>query len=176
MSEKLDHHLGEDLAAMAEGGASLPEAKKLELERHIEGCAACKTAIASAKLVLDAVDAVRPPDPSTSFDHALFARLDAIDRRAASPGFWERVRELFTLPKLGAAVAAVAVLVLGLVFYDPDIDQVAPEKLLTRDVAENLDGLAFAEDLEVLQELDVVEDLDVLEDLEVIEMIDGEAG
>lgn len=173
MSDVLDHHLGEDLAAMADGGRSLQDARKLELERHVEDCAVCRTAIASAKLVLETVDATRPLEPSKSFDSALFAKLDALDQQSRV-SIWDRLRELFTLPKIGVAMAAAAALVLAVVFFEQD--RRSPEQFLTADVAQNLEGLAVAEDLDLYRDLELVENLDVLDDLDAINAMDGEAG
>ena len=169
MSEGLDHHLGEDLAAMADGGRGLAAERRLELERHVEGCAACRTALASAKLVLKTVDAARVElDPSKRFDAALFARLDAVDRASRRPRVW------FALPRIGLAFAAAAAVVLAVVFFEQDAR--SPEQFLTVEVAQNLEGMAVAEELDLYRDLEVVENLDVLDDLEAIEAIDGEAG
>jgi hypothetical protein len=174
MSDAGDHHLGEDLAAMADGGRDLSPEKKLELERHIESCAICKAAISQARLVLKTVDVVRrAPEPSSSFDASLFSRLDAVDREVRG-SIWEKIRELFTLPKIGVAVAAAAALILGIVFFEQD--RRSPEDLLTPELAQNLEGFMIADELELYQDLELAENFDVLEDLEAIEAMDGEQG
>src|SRR5688572_4286094 len=104
MTEKMEHHLGEDLAAMADEGRGLAPLRREELAKHVSDCAECRAALRSAKLVLEAVEADRPPEPSPAFDRALFARLDALDREAPRATLLQRLAELFTFPRLGAAV------------------------------------------------------------------------
>src|SRR6185503_13566005 len=133
-----EHHLDEDLAAMADDGRGLSRERKAELERHVADCAHCRAALASARLVLSTVDAQKPLEPSEAFNRALFARLDALDQ-AGKKTFSERLRELFTLPRVGIAMAAAASIAVAVVVYRPSDDvAVAP----TSDVEE----LAIADD------------------------------
>lgn len=166
MSDTFDHHLGEELAAYADG-----QPLSAELEHHLTTCSDCQAALASARWVLKTVDANKPPLPSPGFDAAMFARLEAIDRAESAP-WLERLRAFFTLPKLGLVAAAAAVVVL-LVFAGGGS---SPEHLLTPDVAQNLDSFALAEDLDLYRDLELAENLDELDDLEAIEAMDALEG
>lgn len=163
MSDVFDHHLGEELAAHADGRPLSPE-----LEQHVTTCSECQAAVRSARWVLKTVDAHKPPLPSPGFDAALFARLDAIDRAERVP-WLERLRAFFSLPKLGLIAAVAACAVLLLVFNER-------EPALTPELAQNLDSFAIVEDLELYQDFEVAENLDVLDDLEAIAAIDDGGG
>jgi putative zinc finger protein len=178
MIERAEHHLGEDLMAMADGGADLPAARKAELEAHVASCPECQEALASARAVLRAIDAAEQPDVSASFDRALFARLDSIDaadrKTAVSPrSFIERIRAFFTLPRIGIAVAATAGLVIAVFF---SIDRQPIDTPTAVEFAQNLEGLRVADNLDLYRNLDVVENLDVLDDLETIQAMEEEPG
>lgn len=180
MNQGFDHHFGEDLAAMADEGRGLSADRRDDLLRHAADCEECRAALASAKLVLSAVGQVREPEPSSAFDGQLFSRIDALDREArnalAQPGFWDRVKELFTLPRVGALVATAAGVAAFVILGAPDrtgpgpndnpLAQVPPE------VAREIDGLAMAEDLDLYRDLDIADELELLEDLEAIEAIE----
>ncbi|MCK6549680.1 zf-HC2 domain-containing protein, partial [Myxococcota bacterium] len=119
MSHEHDVHVGEDLAALADGGEGLTPERRRALEAHVATCAACASALASAQLVLRTIDDVlTPPEPSQAFDARLFQALDEVDRRLArearAPSLFERLAAVFTVPRLAAiagAAAAVAVAV-----------------------------------------------------------------
>jgi hypothetical protein len=169
----LDHHLGEDLLAMAEGGAGLSPARKVDLEAHLATCAECQAAIASAKLVLRVVDAHPVDEPSPAFDRALFARLDEIDRRVP---FLQRVKDFFTVPKIGfafAAGAAAAALAVAVIYVD---NRHPNDSAMTVELAMNLEGLRVAENLDLYKNLEVIENLDVLDDLDAIQALEEEPG
>jgi hypothetical protein len=173
MTGNLDHHLGENLALVVEGGSGLDPARKAEIDQHVAGCPSCQAAIASAAAVFETVGKRSLPEPSAGFDRALFARLDAIDRQQGGSLF-ERVRALFTLPRVAFAAAAIAVII-GVIIVRPRPKDTFPSVPI--ELAQNLEGLRVAEDLDLLRDLDVVENLDVLDDLDVIRsMEDGEAG
>lgn len=169
MSEH-DHHLGEDLAAVAEGGGTA------EQQAHVATCTECQMAVRSAKLVFAAVAQVEAPVLSDSFDRAMSARLDAIDaleKRLPQESSWlDRWREFFTLPKLGFAVAGVAIVLFAVMFFFEE-GRRSPEQLLTAELAQNLDELALIEDIELYENLEIVEDLDVIEDLGDLEALEA---
>jgi anti-sigma factor RsiW len=166
-----NEHLGEALFALAADDPELAPADRAALEAHAAGCPDCAAALAEARQVWAALDAPAL-EPSAGFDRALFAELDAIDREAAGPGWWARLAEWLSPPRLalgGAlAVAAIgAVVVLG-----PRVRDEAPPEL---ELARQLETLEVAEDLDLLIDLELAENLDVLEDLDVIEGLE-EAG
>jgi hypothetical protein len=166
-----DHHLGEDLALVAEGGGTP------ELREHAGGCAACQAAIVSTQMIYAAVAKIAPPDPSASFDAAMRGRLDAIDALESVRGpqtlsLFERLGELFTLPRLGFAVAGVALVLISVMFFFEE-GRREPEQLLTAELVENIDELAFVEDFELYESLEIVEDLDVIEDLGDLEALEA---
>jgi anti-sigma factor RsiW len=74
------HHLGEDLAAMADGGTGLDPLKTAELEAHITDCAACRSALAETRRIFSALSSTPTLEPSSGFDRGLFAKIEAIDR------------------------------------------------------------------------------------------------
>jgi hypothetical protein len=173
-----DHHLGEDLAAMADGGRGLEAARFEALSKHVAACRECQTAIAAARTVLEVIEKREEQAPSPAFDRAMFARLDAIDRE--QPGLLARVRQLLsTGPRLGFAMAAAtAAVVLVAVFTRAPAPDADPAVLASApaEIVADPDALAVAEELDLFRDYDVIEDLDVLEDLEVIEAMDGEQG
>lgn len=192
-----EHHLGEDLAAMAEGGTSLDADRRAELQRHVATCDACKSAIAGCRLVFRAMAETPRVEPSNLFDERLFARLDAIDRggsSAASEGAFRptlgalvhRVAAFFTLPRVGLAAAAATLGVVFLLSVQPKIERTVPDPVMhevARDLAtdptslELAEHLELAENLELLRDYEIIEDLDALEELDLIEgMDDAEAG
>lgn len=160
-----EHHLGEDLLAMAEGGASLSLARREELQLHLDSCAACQAAVAETRRVLLMVEKLPMVEPSPAFARALSLRLDQLDAEAQD-AFWARLKATLTLPRLAGAMALAAAAVLGVLLLRP-----------ASEPTESLEVLEVAEHLELYQDLEVLEDLDVLEDLEAIEALEpGEPG
>lgn len=170
MNDSPAHHLGEDLEAMADGGRTLSEGRRRELQDHLQTCGPCQQALEHSRRALEAVS-TPGLEPSAGFDAALFARLDGIDEAQART-LWVRFTELFSLPRV-AALAAVAALVLiafgALKSFGPPL---APPV----DALAQGEMLDLAEDLELYEDLELVRDLDLLEDLEVIETLEVEEG
>lgn len=160
-----EQHLGEDLLAFAEGGEALPPARREALRLHLAGCADCQQALAETQRVLRWVERLPAIEPSPSFARALERRLDALDAEAQG-GFWARLKEALTLPRLAGVVAVAAAAVIAVLLLRAD-----PEPTV------NLEVLEVAERLELYQDLEVVEDLDVLEDLDtILALEEGEPG
>jgi anti-sigma factor RsiW len=175
MTEREQHHLGEDLAAMVDGGASLSDARRQELESHLESCVVCRGAIEQARTALDLLSGPGI-EPSQGFDRALYARLDAIDEKQAS-SLSARLARFFTPPRVLTAAAAAAA-VFAIVHYPRKVDPpgtAGPQEPSVESLAQ-VEVLEMAEDLELYENLDVVSELDVLEDLEVIEALEVEKG
>ena len=175
MSTSTSHHLGEDLSAMADGGAALEPAKRAELTAHVAGCAACQQAIAEAQQIFSALEAQPALEPSSSFDRSLFAKLDAADA-AAQPSLLARLKAWLQPPQIfvGAAMAAAAAA--ALVIWAPAPTPALSEQPALMVLASGEDVLDVAENLELLEDLELFEQLDALEDLDVIEQLELEAG
>lgn len=173
-----DHHLGEDLGAMALGGQGLTSAREAYLSEHIAECAACRNALLTAQLVQSTVENMPPVEPSNGFDRALFRQIDALDR-ASLPPVARRLAELFIRPRLISMVVAIgALIIIGVTTLLRRVQTPAPPPAepamswMTPEVAENLEGLAFAEDLDLLADLEVFDNLEELDEWEEIQSLD----
>lgn len=169
MSE--DHHLGEDLAALALGDP----AARAKHQAHLESCAACRRAVAEAEHVMVAL-AMPVEAPSAAFDRALWARLDAEDAAeratwlARLRAWWGTPARAWGLGLAGAALAAVIAVVVVPGLEDP----AGPSSEVIQALAA-VDDVDLAENLELLEDMELVEELDAIEDLEAIEAIDEES-
>lgn len=161
-----EHHLGEDLASFAAGGAELPESRRRELEEHVASCAACRRAIAESKLIFSALESPAL-EPSSNFNRALFARLDAIDAEAP---WWSRLTAWFTPQRASLAMAAAVVVLLVVIGAQPVVqpEDTSPE------LAFDPESIELAENLELLQDFEVVDNLDVIDDLDLLAQVDEE--
>lgn len=170
MKEPSEHHLGEDLAAIASGGSDISAAKRAELEAHVAGCTSCQRALAETRMIFEALDLAPVIVPSPAFDRALFSRLDAVDRALAAEersAFWSRVTAWLTPQRV--AVAGVAAAVLALVL----VAQPSSDVVVASDDAAVLE-VEVAENLELLQNFEVVDNLDVIDDLDLLAALDEE--
>jgi anti-sigma factor RsiW len=164
------HHLGEDLAAMADGGAGIDPLKKTELEAHIKDCAACRSALAETRRIFSALSSTPTLEPSSSFDRAVFAKLDSIDR--AREPLLSRFRAWLTVPRLALGTSLAAALALAVVFVGRPTDP-----LSGGEIRQQIETIEVAEHLDLLRDYDVIDNLDAAEDLDVIEHLDeGEPG
>jgi anti-sigma factor RsiW len=103
----MNHPLS-DLTAYLNG--ALDPERRAEVERHLEGCAPCRTErerLAWASSAIDALPA--PPPPSPQFEARFYARLAAIEQPAPR-GWLASIRWRYLAP-LGAAAAFTAVFV-----------------------------------------------------------------
>jgi anti-sigma factor RsiW len=172
MSDEI--HLGEDLAAFAGGSPELPAARRAALERHLEACPECRQAVAQARQIFAALEAMPATEASLGFDRALYARLDRLDAAgertlAARIAAW-----LFRPAPLAGLAAAAAAVVAAVVLTGRPTEAPPAEVLLAAEVPEVVE---IAENLELLRDLEVLEDLDVAEDLDLLsEIEEGEAG
>ena len=184
-----DHHLGEDLAAMAAEGAGLSQETVARHREHLSSCGACQKALAEAQAVFRALEALPVAEPSSGFDRALFARLDredasgpvvggvnppagAIASLNASLSWLERLGERLFGPGRGSlgfglagAGALGVVLLAGGLALRPGNEPAPAEVAVAAD-------LELAENLELYQNLDLLDDLDVADDLDLIEAMD----
>lgn len=166
-----DHHLGEDLAALALGDTTLRE----KHQAHMAGCSACRRAVAEAEHVMVAL-AMPVEAPSVAFDRALWARLDAED--AAEQRSWRaRLRAWWSTPARawGLGLAGVALASLVAVLAVPSLrDPSGPSSEVIQALAA-VDDVDLAENLELLEDMELVEELDAIEDLDAIEALDEES-
>lgn len=164
-----DHHLGEDLAAMAAEGAGLNADTVARHREHLRSCAACQKALAEAQAVFRVLEALPAAEPSSGFDRALFARLDQED---SSKSWLERLGERLFGPgrgSLGFALAGAGAL--GVVLLAGGLTLRSGNEPAPAEVAVAAD-LELAENLELYQNLDLLDDLDVADDLDLIEAMD----
>ncbi len=184
-----DHHLGEDLAAMAAEGAGLTPETLARHREHLAACASCQKALAEAQAVFRVLEALPAAEPSSGFDRALFARLDQEDAlsgaiapaagfipprtgRDSSKSWLERLGERLFGPgrgSLGFALAGAGAL--GVVLLAGGLTLRSGNEPAPAEVAVAAD-LELAENLELYQNLDLLDDLDVADDLDLIEAMD----
>lgn len=130
-----------------------PEAERLE--EHLEGCAACRAAVAEVRHILGVLRVAPPPVNWAGYGAEVRARLQARRGPVIPSRGWRPVPLA-----LAAGLAAVA-LVTGL--------QLAPERG-NGDLA--MLEPVIAHRLPLLEEYRIVERLDLLEDLDVIRHLD----
>jgi anti-sigma factor RsiW len=150
-------HPREALAAYAANDVGAEEGA--DVERHLAGCAACRTTVADFRALLDELATAAPAPPELAWPRyraELRARL-ASRRRASWRARWLR-------PVPAAAVTAVAAAVAIVVYAALPAGR--PADL----AAIEYDGLAGR--LPLIDHYQVVEQLDLLEDLDVIRNLD----
>jgi len=170
MSPSEEHHLQDDLEAMADGGRALSPARREALQQHIDSCQACQAALHDTQAALAALNS-EDLQPSEGFDAALYAKLDAIDAEQPS-SFWANFRHWLTPPRL-YALGAVAAVTLVVIAASQSGGLSEPETSAPLAQAELLD---LVQDQQMYESLELLRDLDMLEDLEVIEALDLEEG
>jgi anti-sigma factor RsiW len=95
-------HPRSDLTAYLDG--ALDAERRAQLERHLDGCAACRAErdrLAWASVAIGALPA--PPPPSPQFEARFYARLAAAEQPARRP--WPTAVRWRYLVPLGAAAA-----------------------------------------------------------------------
>ena len=93
-----------------------------QLDAHLATCPACREAFADLRETLHLVDVASVPEPSAAFEHEMWARIQpALPTRPAVQT--ARVRQW--LPMTAWAAAAVALLSLGLAWWQPRSEPVA---------------------------------------------------
>jgi tol-pal system protein YbgF len=87
----------------------LPQSAQEAVERHLQGCAACRTEWAALQRTVQAVSALGGAEPSPGF-------AARVRRQAEAPGWWGRAARWLFLPvRVKVPLHAAALLVLGLV-------------------------------------------------------------
>lgn len=149
----MSRHADVDMVAYARG--TLSPGERALVARHLEGCSACRGALAETRAVLFGLR-VRPPalDPER-YRAEVRARIEARTNRSPLSRTWR------PLPLAVAAGLAVVALVAGLQLGtggpEGDLAMLEP---------------AIADQLPLLEEFRIVERLDLLEDLDVIRRLD----
>ncbi|MGD0361098.1 MAG: zf-HC2 domain-containing protein [Bryobacteraceae bacterium] len=107
----------EILVAYAAGELELETARALE--RHLDGCAACRLMVADQAVVWRALDAWEAPSVSPDFDRRLYRRIDDGVRLT----WWERITRPFRPMPLRQALPLTAsaglLLMAGLLLQHP---------------------------------------------------------
>jgi len=136
---------------------SLESDQAREFERHIQQCGECSKLVAAQREVWESLDRLSAPEPSADFDALLYAR---IAREDAAP-WWRRSLHRILHPAVPvapwkpalSAVAAAAVIAIGVVAYTPRIAPPAPAPQAHRADATHVDIEQVAN---ALDELDVL--------------------
>jgi anti-sigma factor RsiW len=150
-------HPNDELTALLDG--ALAPARRAEVERHLEGCPACRTErdrLAGALALLGALPP--PPEPSPYFTARLAARL--ADEPSPVRGLLGRLatwRWRFAVPATALAAAA-ALVVVGV--RQQRRDEAALAARL--DLLENLEAVASLGAVETAEDAAVVASLDEL--------------
>lgn len=129
-------------------GGKLSDARKTEIEAHLEECQPCQELLLAQSVVFDAMDAWKPAPISADFDHRVQTRIQDEESRS---GWW---RALFrpVLPFSLKPALAVATFCLLLV-----------AGLLLRPRAQvDTGGVAQVEPVDIEQFEQAVEDLEML--------------
>lgn len=145
-------HVDENVVAYLSG--ELAPAEQARVTAHLEGCEACRRAVAESRAVLVALAPGRPAAPPVDWARYQAELRAKVARRPR--GWWRR-------PWPALAAAAVATIVLVLTLQTPD-------RRLTDLTA--LDETVLGAQLPMLQQYRMVERLDMLEDLDVIGQLD----
>jgi anti-sigma factor RsiW len=151
----MTEHPGHDLTAYAMG--DLPPQARARVAAHLDGCAACREALAQSRLVLDGLAAGLgdpPPIDWEQYRAQLRVRRQAASRRRRWSSGW---------PAVAAAGVAAAGLLLGI------------HGLVGQRQSAGVEDALVAR-LPLLQDYRVVERLDLLEDLDAIRHLDRLAG
>jgi len=145
----------------------LPRPSRETVERHLEGCAECRAALADFRTLLASVARHPAPVPTLAWPryraelrHRL--ELEAGRRR------WSWWRRPFPI----AVSAGLAAAVLALVILAPSAwrDERRPR---TVDALSGFEEAVLGTRLDLLRQYPIVERLDMLEDLDVIRQLDG---
>lgn len=145
----------EQLTAYVDGELSELEAKALEAELARDP--ALRALEQRLRRTVALVEALPAPEPSTALRRAVLSRID-------QPTLGERLKGLFTPPRLGVAgLAAAAVAAVVVVAAQP------------KDVPGDEEQLFLAQNMEVIEDLDLVgldspDDLDVVASLHELEV------
>lgn len=128
----------------------LPAEQAAAVTAHLQGCAACRKALAELQQLL-----AQLPRPELQFSAADKQRFaDRVARRA-------RRRSGLPLPAWGGALAAAGALGLALVVMQPERPVVTPPA-----------GGAAMADFEVIEQLDMLQELDLLQNLELLQELE----
>lgn len=94
-------------------GGSLDIARRREVDRHVESCAACRQLVEAQRTVFTALDDLAAPEVSADFDQKLYARI-----AAEKPSFWHRWLPVTPIAWWKPAVpVALAALALSALFF-----------------------------------------------------------
>lgn len=104
-------------ARLADHAVGLLEGReRAEVERHLEGCAACQRELRALQRTGTLLNALPPEEPPPGLWDAVRREIEpAPAREPARAPWWE----LFRLPRLAYAAAAAAVIVAAIVVFRP---------------------------------------------------------
>lgn len=107
---------------LARRDAMFPEELETALQEHVRHCAPCQGTAHESNLMFQWLQETPDAEPSENFDWRLRLRLAEIDRRGSQLPLWDEAprRSRWTLRfAVSAAAAAVLVLSVGLIRFDP---------------------------------------------------------
>lgn len=128
--------------------------KKDELLAHVDNCLACQKELTALKAADRAVKGIPDIEPSTSFNHEFWTKIDQIDQKRAD-SWYSWVFNRRALVGVGLTAGLAVGLYMG-GFYPK------------HSVPINQEDLFMAENMEFLSDYDVVEHLELLEDWDAI--------
>ena len=144
----------------------LPRPARATVERHLEGCAECRAALADFRTLLAGIAQHSAGQPVAWQRYRAELRLRLEARREHRRWAW--LRRPFPMAVSAGLAAAVLALVI-----------LAPSAWRDERRARTVDGLSGFEEavlgtrLDMLRQYPIVERLDLLEDLDVIRQLDG---
>ena len=148
-------HPEEALAVYVTG--ALDPRERMDVERHLGDCAACRATVADYRRLLEHL--ATAPAPEVAWPRYRAELRSRLDVRTPRWG-WARWLRPVSLMATSAVVAAAAILVFALAPSTPPADLASME----------YEGLAAR--MEMIDHYHVVEQLDLLEDLDVIRSLD----
>ena len=139
-------------------------AERQAVERHLSGCAACRSRAQEFRAVWSALDDLPQISPSPTFDASLRARIAAEPPRRS---FWGRPAAAGWLPSPRLAFALTALVVMSVWISRPRVvsnPSVAGEAIGANGATAEPD-FGMIRDLPVLENFDVVSKFDALSEL-----------
>lgn len=150
----------EEISAYLDG--ELAASRRLELERHLAGCASCQEVLDAQRWLLERLRELSPPEPSPQFEARLRARIarEADEAR----GLRTRIARGLRLPALQWGFGAAALGLLAVLLWLRPGNSIPQEEWEILADAEQFELLQHGE-LELLAALHLLEGWDEAEEI-----------